>query len=87
MSQVMVVKAAKPVIKDAQGLTVVDLGFSGSRHGMNDFQKAFLKKLLQNKTGIFEHSRQVMLSTQRRHTTTATRTSPKTATSSLPLPS
>jgi hypothetical protein len=55
MSQVMVVKAAKPVIKDAQGLTVVDLGFSGSRHGMNDFQKAFLKKLLQNKTGIFRH--------------------------------
>jgi hypothetical protein len=50
-----VVKAAPFVTKNPQGLLVVSIGFSGTRHGLNDFQKAFLKQLLQDKCGTFHH--------------------------------
>lgn len=33
----------------------LQLGFTGSRHGMNDFQKAFFEEFVRDKCGTFNH--------------------------------
>lgn len=47
-------QAPKTYLND-RGEQVIELGFSGTRLGMNDFQKDFVRNLLSGKTGKAHH--------------------------------